>query len=242
MSTSEFDNKPAILCLHGGGSSGMIFNVQAARIQRCLRDYFTFVFIDAPHECPAGPGILPVFEGCHPFFTWIEPGRTPSQDNAWTNAEAAVRQKFLEQVNKTGQGFVGVMGFSQGTRLATRLLQKQHQRVKEGRTSSGEPEFKFAILNNGSYGPGVEVKEGDADVLLSTPCVHALGKKDQFYDNGKKLFELCYEKDSATLLEFDNDHRLPVSLEDTEYLSSQILRLHFMSRSLGGAAQQQVTA
>lgn len=234
MGSSDLD-KPAILCLHGGGSSAMIFSVQAARVQRCLREHFTFVFVDAPLECPAGPGILPTFEGCHPFFTWITPNVVP--ERALEATEIKLKQVMLEQRSKTGQPFVGVMGFSQGARVATRLLQQQQQRRSHsGWNSTQDTELQFAILMNGSYGPGVEDQPA-----LSVTSVHVLGKQDPYYQNGRKLLSNCYEEKDSTLLEFDVDHRLPLTLEDTEYLSSQILRAHFVSQSLSKSKEVEQT-
>lgn len=60
--------KPAILCLHGGGTTGDIFHIQTIRLRRELSDKFDFVFVDAPFERVAGPNVLPVFEGAGPFL------------------------------------------------------------------------------------------------------------------------------------------------------------------------------
>lgn len=51
--------KPAILCLHGGGTNVTIFKVQTIRIQRALSSHFEFVFLDAPFEAEPGPGVHP---------------------------------------------------------------------------------------------------------------------------------------------------------------------------------------
>jgi hypothetical protein len=62
---------PRILCLHGGGVSGQIFRIQTARLRNALRDHFTFFFVDAPFPAEPGPGVLPFFEGCGPYYKWV---------------------------------------------------------------------------------------------------------------------------------------------------------------------------
>jgi len=45
-----------ILCLHGAGSSGSIFEAQIANLQHQLDPSIELVFTDGPFECERGPG------------------------------------------------------------------------------------------------------------------------------------------------------------------------------------------
>lgn len=54
--TQYFTRKMKILCLHGVGSSGTIFEAQIANLRRELDPSFELVFVDGPFECERGPG------------------------------------------------------------------------------------------------------------------------------------------------------------------------------------------
>ena len=45
-----------ILCLHGFGSSGAIFEAQMANLQQELDPSIELIFVDGPFECERGPG------------------------------------------------------------------------------------------------------------------------------------------------------------------------------------------
>jgi hypothetical protein len=47
-----------ILCLHGVGSSGAIFEAQIANLRRELDPSIELIFVDGPFECNRGPGML----------------------------------------------------------------------------------------------------------------------------------------------------------------------------------------
>lgn len=107
--SSPLPNLPTILCLHGGGTSSTIFNIQTIRLQRALSSNFSFIFLDAPFESPAGPGVLPVFEGCGPFYRWLSLGGEGLQ-----TTRDLIKHTLLEP-DKEGKkrNAVGVLGFSQ---------------------------------------------------------------------------------------------------------------------------------
>ncbi|KAH8597966.1 serine hydrolase FSH [Bisporella sp. PMI_857] len=214
-------NKPAILCLHGGGTNSTIFNVQMIRIQRALAEHFTFVFPDGPYETGAGPGVLPFFEGCDPFFRWI------SRDGE-VDLSAKVRDLLLaseaEQRRKDGRGFVGVLGFSQGARVASGLLLEQQLRGKDG--GEGGKGLGFGVFLNGTspvlgYGLGEEERK----VRLSCLTLHVVGLEDPWREESRRLLNDHCERDSAVLLEFPVGHRLPTVEEDTEKIKDEILRM-----------------
>ncbi|PGH13481.1 hypothetical protein AJ79_03611 [Helicocarpus griseus UAMH5409] len=151
---------PAILCLHGSGTSAEIFKIQTLRLRRELQHRFSFVFLDGPFETSPGPGVLPVFADEGPYFTWVDPtasdppprslerkdeddrkregkrGRTQLMPKRTVDVlEEVVRR----QIEKDGKGFVGVLGFSMGGRLAAGLLMEQQWRImKEQKTVNGE--------------------------------------------------------------------------------------------------------
>ena len=136
------DHLPRLLCLHGGGTSAMIFKIQTRRLQWLLRSYFKFVFVDSPFHSGPGPGVLPAFAGCEPYFRWLNPeSLTPEQD------QRHVRRVLMKAMKDDGGEFVGVLGFSQGGRLTAGLLADQ----EEGNAWEGMRHWKFGVMLCGSY-------------------------------------------------------------------------------------------
>ena len=80
----------ALLCLHGSGSSANIFRLQLAKFRMALKDKFEFVCIDAPYPASAGPGILPLFAGAGPFYSWFG-GQEATVDERLNSMNAAVK-------------------------------------------------------------------------------------------------------------------------------------------------------
>ena len=147
---------PRILCFHGGGSSAAIFRIQSRKIQYALRHHFRFIFVDGPFESTAGPGILPIFEGAGPYYRWHCDSSAVSVFDITESEIATERRIVREKLDRVlggdgGAPFVGVMGFSQGTRVATGLLLLLEQLRRQG--SMDLPPLSFAVLICGTYPP-----------------------------------------------------------------------------------------
>jgi hypothetical protein len=70
-----------VLCLHGQGSSAIIFESQLARLIDALPAHYTFDFADAPIECGPGLGldVGDVYPG--PYYCFFE-AYTPERMDA----------------------------------------------------------------------------------------------------------------------------------------------------------------
>lgn len=213
--------KPAILCLHGGGTNSSIFKIQTIRIQRALSSHFEFVFLDAPFECGPGPGVVPVFEGCGPYFSWV----TSKGQIEKPERTRELIERYLEaQKEKDGKGFVGVLGFSQGARVASGLLLEHQLRKKQDGES---PSLSFGVFMNGTCPPltsGLSDLERTEQIDLHTLSV--LGIQDPWREDGRRLYSQHCNRDQAVLLEFDVEHRLPLLEEDTGKIAEEILRMY----------------
>lgn len=66
-----FGSKPALLLLHGAGSSAAIFRIQTHFLAKALSPYFDLVYVDAPIHSAPGPGILPYFQGMEAYYRWF---------------------------------------------------------------------------------------------------------------------------------------------------------------------------
>lgn len=171
---------PRIACFHGGGSSASIFAVQCEALQRQLSSTFVFEFFEAPFERAAGPGVLPFFkyEKFGPYKTWFQTSRdgvelSDGRSSSLAKAEfgAGVRggEGGVERVWRLLRGrdaelelegredemgeWVGVMGFSQGTRVVGGLLLDLQRRKEMGLFRAGDIDFKFGVLCMGSGPP-----------------------------------------------------------------------------------------
>lgn len=66
---------------------------------------------------------MPIFEVAGPFYSWTVPGKGGLDASEETSG--LLNRIAAEQVARSGRPFVGVMGFSQGARLAAGLLLEQ---------------------------------------------------------------------------------------------------------------------
>lgn len=207
-------SKPAILCLHGGGTSAGIFAVQTQRLRRELSDYFDFVIIDAPFTSKPGPGVLPVFEGCGPFLRW-----NADESNPPVAPEESIEavQRIIAAQAMTGNPFIGVMGFSQGCRMASGVLLSQRDQAFG---------LRFGIFLNPTW-PAMlpESMQNLSSQKLQVPILAVFGSGDRYRSQGEKLVrEICDPNRLATLT-FKIGHAIPSNAQDTALLADGILSL-----------------
>lgn len=158
----------------------------------------------------------------------------------WIDADGDDRGKVRPLLRKTmaedGGNFVGVLGFSQGARLALGLLHEKQEKHPEAFN-----EFGFGVFICGTYPPlGLssalfpitptaifesQYWEEKHENILSIPSIHVLGDQDPFWHKSRLLVQ-CSEPSSATVLEFSMGHHLPVKPADTQQLADSIIRLH----------------
>jgi pimeloyl-ACP methyl ester carboxylesterase len=230
--TQDYSHLPRILCLHGGGTSKVIFQFQARRLIRALRPHFRLVFVDAPFESAPGPGVLPVFEGAGPYYEWLT-----KDDEGEEQVRSLLQRKLHED---DGAPVVGVLGFSQGTRIGSGLLHEQEQ------NGAFAPSLCFGVFLNGNYPPlrqrsnpstllpsiseftlhesAKEWKEAH-EGIIHLPSVHVLGRQDDILPRGQ-LLARCFDPATATIFEFDNGHYLPTRDDDTQKIADEIVRIY----------------
>ncbi|KAI9841366.1 MAG: hypothetical protein M1837_000749 [Sclerophora amabilis] len=238
MTMDEDLSLPRILCLHGGGTSSRIFRVQASRLKILLRSDFRFVFVDGPFERSAGPGVLPVFEGLEPYLGWV-----PA--DAWQTDEHKLKvTEVLKRAMRADEGtapFVGIMGFSQGARLAAGCLMEEERRrlAKEGTKLAN---FRFGVLMGATHSPmllepGSPSYGGPAGLdcmdlsqtkyfaSIKVPTIHVVGTRDPVCKGKKVLLNEYCDARHAKLFEFDGGHHLPRQ-NDAASLAELILKAY----------------
>ena len=256
---------PRILCLHGGGTNAQIFHCQTRALRAQLRPYFRFCFADAPFICDShGPDVTAVYQDCGPFrgwLRWLDVHPPVERETAVTEIEAAVERAVVEDDEDGGFGdWVGILGFSQGAKVAGSLLLRQQMRWDRGEgDGSGllaRTRFEFAILMAGSA-PFVWLeKEGDCPLglddagqlsrrgvtageegivkenVLRLPTVHVHGLRDPGIGFHRQLLDLCCDQSTARLVEWDGEHRVPIKKNVVAAIVKQILEVADVTHAL----------
>ncbi|KAI8162177.1 Calcium channel [Colletotrichum sp. SAR 10_86] len=208
--------KPRLLCLHGGGTSAQIFQIQLIRLQRILDARFDFLYIDAPMDSAPGPGVLPVFEGCGPYRRWVSDDPATPADEFQAQKDTAV--SFLKTYIKENGPFAGFVGFSQGCRAISSLL-LEHQR---GDDDFLGPDAKpFALFICGTFPPFVTHEE-----KITAPTVHVVGLEDPYESASEQLYEQCSEKSTRRILRFPGGHHLPTAPETIQHVANMTLSVY----------------
>ncbi|RMZ87438.1 hypothetical protein DV736_g5335, partial [Chaetothyriales sp. CBS 134916] len=245
---------PRILCLHGGGVNSVIFRTQlrAFLSHPSLSSRYRFVFVDAPFECAEGVGVVPVYADWGPFKRWsrwlathpaIEPAECQMQ--IWAALEAGMRAD-TEVLGATG-AWVGVLGFSQGAKLACSLLYEQQLARLRGehyaRTAfqigvifagrapflaMGEQAESFPWMQSaGGVAEGVDLESIDErpDLRLSVPTLHVHGLKDEGLDLHRRCVDGYCAPGTCEVVEWDGPHRLPIKKADVERIVHKWLEM-----------------
>ncbi|OIW26215.1 hypothetical protein CONLIGDRAFT_634517 [Coniochaeta ligniaria NRRL 30616] len=160
-------NLARILCLHGGGVNATVFRMQCRRfLNGPLSSHFRLVFVDGPFLCSAHPAIERVYGDYGPFYRWLRWQDEHDEVHAHEAAGMILSQCKAAMDSDPGTGdWVGVLGFSQGAKIAASLLllQERMAKVVDGSYSLPElganvslPElganvsFRFGVLMAGS--------------------------------------------------------------------------------------------
>lgn len=245
MSDSGNPVKPTLLAFHGSGSNATIHTVQLARLNRTLKEHFNVESLEAPFPSPAGPGILPFFDGCGPFARWLPPtekvtlevmkaGTSTSQMSK--EVERLVRDA-VQRINTNGGRVVGLIGFSQGTKIVAGLLRASQIRRELG--SRGEDylaSFHFALSVCESYPPPLlppsalklpefasksdEEKETLLGAKITIPVLHIQGEQDEWKWAGDGMIGDHYEvgEGKSVVESWVMGHHYPQRLEESEMM------------------------
>lgn len=241
---------PRILCLHGGGVTASAFRLQSRTLLSHLRPYFRLVFADGPFLCDAGPGILPVYADHGPFRRWLRwlpehpvVDRETAVDEIWYQLKLAMDED--DGLGATGE-WVGLMGFSQGAKMSASLLFDQQVKEEKGvNIGPRKTSWRFAVLLAGraplvslsEYSEGIKglqdpalISEGfemledpDRKCRLRLPTIHVHGLQDAGLHLHRRLLEQYCEPGSATVIEWEGSHRVPIKTSDVKPIVDAIL-------------------
>lgn len=244
---------PRILCLHGGGVNGYVFRLQMRGfLARTLSPHFRLVFVDAPYQCPPHPAIVTVYGEHAPFFRWLryQDDHDPVDPRQCSAQILTQIRQAMDDDEGTGE-WVGVLGFSQGAKIAASLLWLQ-ERIGGGiPLLRGDVRFRFGIFMAGSapivlldptgalgkapryvetadnlslaFTDWPERNEGEHVITL--PTLHVHGLLDEGIERHKKLLKLYCKTGTTRVVEWMGDHRLPIKSMDVGMVTSKMLEM-----------------
>lgn len=199
---------PVVLCLHGFGTNAAIFKLQTRHVRAALESEVRFVFVDGPFDAPPGPGVLPCFADCGPFFSWFSSWRNASIEQSAADHLAILQaiNDCLAKHNLTCDDINGVLGFSQGA-LAASLISI----LRQNRFTTWQS-LRVAILLCGAYHDVRPlITQGKR---LDIPSIHVHGLRDPLLPSSRLLYSQIFSKEAAIMIEMDIDHTLPHERSD----------------------------
>ncbi|KAG7291130.1 hypothetical protein NEMBOFW57_001141 [Staphylotrichum longicolle] len=229
--------KPKIIFLHGSGTNVDIFRIQTRHLSSLLAPHFQLIYLAAPHPCPPGPGVLPFFEGCGPYLTWMD-DRSPEKEHAYWGSgggggdanEGAGVKKALggdEDGDGVGQGVVGVVGFSMGAKVGMEVVRRLEKEYEGG--GAIRVKIMVAICGTVPFGGGGGDEDGAREKgwkeslgkgLVSAESVHLIGERDPWRGESEKLVQF-FGEEGRRVLRFKGGHHMPV--EDA--VNRQVVRM-----------------
>ncbi|EAS30778.3 citrinin biosynthesis oxidoreductase CtnB [Coccidioides immitis RS] len=245
---------PRILCFHGAGSNAAVFQSQCRALIPQLQPHFRLCFVDGPFICEAGPGILLVYEQSAPFRRWLrwrlglpplakmdDSSQIPDEE-VYKYIEKNIQDAMRRDDNKGATGeWVGLLGFSQGAKLCASLLFRQQVRTEKFGAENAGSNFRFAVLMNGP-GPLVafekpessnhdnvddlqQEKQPQQQPILRIPTLHVHALEDSDLPYHRMLRNQFCGEQTAWLIEWNGDHRIPLALKDVSLVANRIVEL-----------------
>lgn len=267
MSPSQFKtadpslHKPRILCLHGGGSNSRIFQISARVLQAKLADHARFVYADAPFFASSGPLTTGAFRHWGPFRAWLPPalGVGPGKGQGVESIDEdpedvelvvekidqSLRTAMEEDDRVGGTGpWVGLLGFSQGAKIAASLILRQQYEHDHGQPAS-LPAFRFAVLIAGPApfvsllpSPSYAIpRQKSITSMVRVPTVHVYGTHDSVLLSQDEWLYYGCSADSRKLFTWDGDHFVPTKTSDVAAVVKMVAELlscsHAASERMG---------
>jgi len=225
--------KMRVLGLHGGGSNTNIMQYQVMPLRRMLGDKAEWDFLNGGRDWKfsnglAPPDIMKSLAGDLPFKGWYGVVSDDTSDRPYNEKLFDLSVNFTYEEVETGVErvmkhitehgpFDVVVGFSQGcivSHLVAGLLREKGEAVP----------WRLSVFFN-----GMRVRDNRYRKLfekpLAVPSVMVFGRKDEFYDYGRRSQEDLYE--NPLILEHDEGHKFPTqqprAKEIYEKVKEQIL-------------------
>ncbi|KAK6072602.1 citrinin biosynthesis oxidoreductase CtnB [Seiridium cupressi] len=250
-------DKPRIICLHGGGANARIFELQMRRVIISLQDHFRFVFVEGPWTSELHPDLKVVYGDFNPGRRWCRwlPQQPHLEDAAASNEVERVLVDAMDRDEGSGE-WVGILGFSQGARMAFSILLENQLRMQNSPPTTGFAgvHWQFGVIMAGrgapfglsdrssgnthyahfSQLPGVQEEawyDGCFPDRLRTPTLHVHGLQDPGLELHRALLTHFASPEHARLIEWNGAHRIPLKTADVKLLVDATLEIAKVSRT-----------
>lgn len=246
---SEMSHKPRILCLHGGGVSAQIFRLQCRYFLTRLEPHFRLVFADGPFFSEMHEDLKPFYAGmgpCRRWSRWLP--HHPPLDNETALAEIEYSLTTAMDADDGTGDWVGLIGFSQGAKLALSVLLENQLREQDDPFATGFAgvHWKFGIImaarappyslsDRAMHGNGYvrlcelpqESDYGASEFpdKLRIPTLHVHGLRDPGLELHQHLLRYFCDPASAGLVEWDGGHRIPFKPADITLVTDRIFKV-----------------
>jgi predicted esterase len=147
----------------------------------------------------------------------------------------------VQKIRQNGGRVIGLIGFSQGTKVVAGLLRASELRaelVGTGQMQADEEDwcdFKMGISVCGSYPPllmppFIAARVAEDKMLkekITTPAFHVQGKQDEWMWAGQGLIEKHYEmgEGMSEVVTWDMGHHYPVQPEESERIAEWMVKV-----------------
>jgi hypothetical protein len=160
----------------------------------------------------------------------IEAMRAGSSTSSLAPEVESLVKSTVQRIRSSGGRVIGLIGFSQGTKVVAGLLRASEIRKNLGSQEEEWCDFKFGVSVCASYVPGLVpgsvkrlMKEGE-DVWgekIKSPTFHVQGKQDEWLWAGQGLIERHYEEGEgmSEVVQWDIGHHYPVEAEHSERMA-----------------------
>ncbi|KAI6085996.1 serine hydrolase FSH [Hypoxylon rubiginosum] len=220
MAESLDKTLPVILCIHGHGTNSTIFRHQSRNITQVLQNKFSFVFAESPIETSQpGTGVLPYFAHVKPYRRWHHDDAAVGSFDVTAEDVARerklVRDMLAEHVQRHQP--VGVIAFSQGTRVASALC-------LDPELGTG---IRFIVQICG-FVEALPLSSGPLEPrVLDMPSVHVQGTNDLWTAKQARLAKKsCFDPARARTIKFRGGHDVPVAMPDVVKITNEIVAVY----------------
>jgi predicted esterase len=156
----------------------------------------TYLFLDAPYPARGDPDPgIGMFYPDRPYYEWFY--KSDDDDQGYEGLDESMKR--LEEYIAAEGPFDGLLGFSQGASMVTRLVKRQE-------TDGSTKRFKFVVFIGG-VPPAELLSSPDVCTLTSVPSLHIMGESDPFLPHSQKL-EAVFGGKRTTMVHSEG-HNIP---------------------------------
>jgi predicted esterase len=139
----------------------------------------------------------------------------------------------VQRIRASGGRVVGLIGFSQGTKIVAGLLRASEYLVESGSQEEDWCRFDLALSVCASYPPPLfpsfvpeDKREGERKIEI--PTFHVQGTQDEWNWAGKELIEKYYDvsEGDSEFVEWDMGHHYPVAVEESERIAKWMVAVY----------------